>query len=115
MNLNDYQKLAARTIPISKDKNERIKEFSLSLCEEAGETAGVIKKVIYHKHPFDAEKSRKFIEEAGDLLWELSALATEFGITLDEIACYNLKKLRTRYPEGYSDEDSLKRVDVHDQ
>jgi NTP pyrophosphatase (non-canonical NTP hydrolase) len=114
MNLNDYQKLAARTIPVDKDKNLRIAEFAVGICEESGETAGVIKKVIFHHHPFDVERARKFIEEAGDNLWHIAALATEFGITLDEIAAYNLEKLRTRYPVGFSDEDSLKRVDVHE-
>jgi NTP pyrophosphatase (non-canonical NTP hydrolase) len=115
MNLNDYQKLAARTIPVSKDKNERIKEFTLALCEESGETAGVLKKVIFHHHPFDIDKATKLIGELGDVMWHIAALGTEFGITLEDICCYNLEKLRTRYPEGFSDEDSLKRVDVDDK
>lgn len=112
MNLDDYQKLAARTIPANKDKNERIKEFSLALCEEAGESAGVLKKVIYHNHPFDSEKALLLIGELGDLMWHIAALATEFNIAMSDITEYNLKKLQTRYPEGYSDLDSLKRVDV---
>jgi NTP pyrophosphatase (non-canonical NTP hydrolase) len=115
MNLNDYQKLAARTIPVDKDKNVRLAEFTIGICEESGETAGVIKKVVFHHHPFDVERARKFIEESGDVLWHIAALATEFGITIEEIACYNLEKLRTRYPDGYSDIASQKRVDVNDK
>ncbi|MDP4108286.1 MAG: nucleoside triphosphate pyrophosphohydrolase family protein [Bacillota bacterium] len=114
MNLNDYQKLAARTIPVDKDKNLRIAEFTLALCEEAGESAGVLKKVIFHHHPFDVDKARKLIGELGDTLWHIAALATEFGITMDEIAAFNLEKLRQRYPNGYSDINSLKRVDVNE-
>jgi NTP pyrophosphatase (non-canonical NTP hydrolase) len=109
MNLNDYQKLAARTIPVDKDKNLRIAEFTVALCEEAGESAGVLKKVIFHHHPFDIDKATKLIGELGDTLWHIAALATEFGITMDEIACFNLEKLRKRYPEGFSDERSVNR------
>jgi NTP pyrophosphatase (non-canonical NTP hydrolase) len=111
MNLNDYQKLAARTIPADKDKNLRMAEFTLALCEEAGESAGVLKKIIYHHHPFDVAKATQLIGELGDTLWHIAALATEFGITLDQIACFNLEKLRQRYPDGYSDERSVNRDD----
>jgi NTP pyrophosphatase (non-canonical NTP hydrolase) len=111
MNLNDYQKLAARTIPVDKDKNLRIAEFTVALCEEAGESAGVIKKVVFHHHPFDVDRARKLIGELGDTLWHIAALATEFGITMDEIACFNLEKLRKRYPLGFSDERSVNRND----
>lgn len=31
------------------------------------------------------------------------------GLTLDEIAAGNIEKLRKRYPDGFSEEDSLHR------
>jgi NTP pyrophosphatase (non-canonical NTP hydrolase) len=49
------------------------------------------------------------IGEMGDLLWFLAELADVHGLTLDEIAEANIDKLRRRYPEGFSEEDSLHR------
>lgn len=113
MNLNDYQKLAARTIPADKDKTLRVAEFTLALVEEAAESAGILKKVLYHHHPLTQEKFIHLKEELGDTLWHIAALATEHGMTLDEIARFNIDKLKTRYPAGFTDLDSLKRVDVN--
>lgn len=112
MNLDEYQELAARTIPTDKEQKMRIAEFSVGICEEAGESAGVIKKVIFHDHPMTDEKENKLIEELGDVLWHVQAIATELGISLEYIADYNIKKLRKRYPIGFNNVDSLKRVDV---
>ena len=113
MKLNEYQGMAARTIPTDdvKPKIERMKEFALSLCEEAGESASILKKVLYHGHSFDDVKREKLIGELGDLLWETAAVATEFNITLEEIAAYNIMKLNKRYPKGFSEERSVNRVD----
>lgn len=109
MNLNEYQELASRTIPIDKDKTLRVAEFCVGLCEEAGEAAGVLKKVVFHNHPLTEEKKEKLIEELGDELWHVAALASEFGITLGEIGLYNIDKLSKRYPEGFSNERSVNR------
>jgi NTP pyrophosphatase (non-canonical NTP hydrolase) len=111
MNLNDYQKLAARTIPVDRDKTERVKEYTLALCEEAAESAGILKKVLYHHHPLTNEKFIHLKEELGDTLWHIAALATEHGMTLEDVAGFNVNKLKSRYPEGYSDERSVNRND----
>jgi len=36
-------------------------------------------------------------DELGDVLWYISACADELGITLDEIAEYNVEKLAKRH------------------
>jgi len=48
-------------------------------------------------------------EELGDILWYIAALATTLKLDLGEIAQQNIKKLKKRYPEGYSDERSRER------
>jgi NTP pyrophosphatase (non-canonical NTP hydrolase) len=111
MNFNEYQKLGSRTIPKGKDKKLLLAEFTLALCEEAGESAGVLKKVIFHDHPYTYEKRNKLVEELGDTLWHISAICSEMGISLDDIACYNINKLEARYPNGFSTEKSVNRVD----
>lgn len=109
MKLNEYQELASRTIPEDKEKQLRIAEFCVALNEEAGESVGVIKKVVFHNHPFTGVKYLKLLEELGDTLWHISAIAKEFDITLEEIATFNIQKLKGRYPDGYSDERSVNR------
>lgn len=111
MKLNEYQNKAKRTIPRDKERTLRVAEFCVGLCEEAGESAGVLKKVVFHNHPLTSEKRAKLVGELGDTLWHLAALATEFNITLEEVADYNIFKLQGRYPEGFSDENSINRVE----
>jgi NTP pyrophosphatase (non-canonical NTP hydrolase) len=111
MKLNEYQELAVRTIPQDKEKKLRVAEFCVGLCEEAGESAGVLKKVVFHDHPLTIGKQMKLLEELGDTLWHISALAHEYGITLERVAEYNQIKLKNRYPDGFSNERSVNRND----
>jgi hypothetical protein len=39
-------------------------------------------------------------------MWYAAALATEFGISFEEIMQHNVDKLKARYPDGYSPERS---------
>jgi NTP pyrophosphatase (non-canonical NTP hydrolase) len=109
MKLNKYQELASRTIPKDKDSDKRVAEFCVGLCEEAGESAGVLKKVVFHNHPLTTEKRMKLKEELGDTLWHISALASEYDLTLEDIAYWNIGKLESRYPNGFSNERSVNR------
>jgi NTP pyrophosphatase (non-canonical NTP hydrolase) len=111
MKLNEYQELAARTIPTDKPEQIRKAEFCVALCEEAGESVGVIKKTVFHNHPFTSGKRERLVGELGDTLWHIAALGKEFDISLEEIATYNIQKLQKRYPAGYSDERSVNRDD----
>ena len=101
MNLNDYQNDARKTaIAISTE------HMVFGLIEEVGEIAGVFKR--YHRHDdeywVDGEDARyvspfaleRLKGELGDALWYLSMLADTLGLTLDEVAKYNLSKLKRR-------------------
>lgn len=100
-NLNDYQKLASRTAV----KGNRA-ELVIGLVEEAGEVAGCLKKALFHGHTVDNDKLTK---ELGDVLWYLSSIALEYGIELEEVAAKNIEKLRKRYPNGFTENDSINR------
>ena len=70
---------------------------TLGLAGEAGEVVEKIKKLIRDKNGAVDEKAKQEItKELGDVLWYLSQLATELGLSLDEIANENLKKLFSR-------------------
>lgn len=113
MNFNEYQKLTERTAPKEGEmtKELRIATYGLGLTGEAGEVADLLKKEVGHKHPADPIKVR---DELGDDLWYLARIAAEYGFTLEEVAIANIAKLKERYPEGFSTEASMKRVDVID-
>jgi NTP pyrophosphatase (non-canonical NTP hydrolase) len=74
---------------------------TLGLTNEAGEVAGKIKKVFRDKDGIISDETREALKaELGDVLWYLSQTATELGLSLDEIAEYNLAKLLDRQARG---------------
>jgi len=96
MNFNEYQKKAQKTAIYPNQGNNLIYPV-LGLCGEAGEVAEKIKKMIRDDEGKLTEKRRTLlISEISDVLWYLSAMATELGVSLDEVAEYNLKKLKDR-------------------
>jgi NTP pyrophosphatase (non-canonical NTP hydrolase) len=72
---------------------------AIGLCGEAGEYADLIKKDVFHDVPASLEKIKK---ELGDVLWYLVYSADAAGLSIEEIALENVKKLRARYPEGFT-------------
>lgn len=76
------------------------------LTGEAGEVADLIKKHFGHGHELDLTKVKK---ELGDVLWYLSQLAEQFGLSMDDVGEANIAKLKARYPDGFSEEASKNR------
>ena len=72
----------------------------LGLAEEAGEVAGLVKRVL-RDFPQDRVRATKehFTEELGDVLWYLTACCIISEVPLEEVWEYNIKKLRERYGE----------------
>lgn len=70
----------------------------LGLAEEAGEVAGLMKRVL-RNFPRDQERITKenFIDEMGDVLWYLTACCISHETTLEEVWEHNIKKLKERY------------------
>lgn len=82
--------------------------YALGLAGEAGEVVDLLKKHLFHSRPLDLDSLEK---ELGDVLWYLSAIATSYGLSLSDIAEKNVNKLRLRYPNGFTPEDSEARRD----
>ncbi|KOP81992.1 nucleotide pyrophosphohydrolase [Bacillus sp. FJAT-21945] len=106
MKLNDYQQVSQRTMPASDDKG--VSNYALGLVCEAGEVGDIIKKEVFHGHEVDRKKIK---DELGDVLHYLAGLATMYGFTLEQIAMTNIEKLMKRYPDGFSTERSVNRVE----
>lgn len=114
MDFNKYQELSKRTMPApvietsvqvvySSDSKAN---YALGLVCEAGEVGDMIKKELFHGHLVDKEKK---IDELGDVLHYYQGVLQMYGITLEEVMEYNIRKLSKRYPGGFSSEASINR------
>lgn len=106
MNVNDYQKLAMRTMNPEIDKKELILNTAMGLCGESGEVIDLVKKHLFQGHDLDDEK---LIKELGDVAWYLAEAATALNVNLSEILEKNIKKLENRFPDGFNSNRSINR------
>lgn len=107
MNFNEYQNLAERTAGKMSDE-KRLANFAMGVAGEAGEVCDYLKKVLFHGHELDKSVLEK---ELGDVLWYIATLANTVDLDMEDIAIKNIAKLKKRYPEGFSSEDSINRED----
>lgn len=108
MRFNEYQQLAARTMPKNKGEKELLNNMQMGLSGESGEIADHMKKAWYQGHELSHEEIKK---ELGDLLWYISLGATALNCNLEEIASMNIEKLKKRYPNGFDADKSINRVE----
>lgn len=94
MTLNDYQHKAAE-FAVYEDCMYPI----ASLMVEAAELADLFVKP-YLRGDKEDPNFKDIISEAGDVLWNLACLLEDHEITLEEVAEYNLKKLKDRQERG---------------
>ena len=117
MEMNEYQKLAQRTdnreyVPgtIEGIDIDKLLNGLIGLNGESGEAIDLFKKFFFQGHKLD---KNKVIEELGDILWYIAQCARALGTDLETIGQYNIAKLVMRYPDGFSVENSIKRVDYN--
>jgi len=91
MLLNEYQKEAAKYKIAGSPPEERV----MGILEEAGEVAGVFKRLLRGDYGPE-ECAAKLHKELGDVLWYLSQVAADNNWTLEDVAKSNLDKLESR-------------------
>ena len=97
MNFEEYQTEASQTAHYPR-RMSNLDYPTLGLAGEAGEVANIVKKIQRdHGGIINDETRGKLMDELGDVLWYISACADELGITLQEIAEYNVNKLAKRH------------------
>ena len=106
MTVNEYQNLAMRTLNPELSKRDVLINSVMGLCGESGEAIDVVKKWMAHGHELDKDHLAK---ELGDIAWYLAETAYALDIPLEKILRQNLEKLKSRYPEGFDTERSVKR------
>jgi NTP pyrophosphatase (non-canonical NTP hydrolase) len=100
MDFKEYQEKSRKTAFYPNKDNNFIYP-TLGLSGEAGEVAEKIKKVIRDKDGVIDDETKEMIKkELGDVLWYVAQLATELGLSLDEIAGSNIDKLYDRMERG---------------
>ena len=119
MQLNEYQNLALSTAEIQ-DVETDVMHFGFGLVSEAGEVAKVFQKYARGDKRYNSLASDEFMynedfvdwymftpyaqdkvrDELGDVLWHVAALASTFGVTLEELAEQNVLKLKKREVDG---------------
>ena len=106
MTINEYQKLAMRTLNPELSEKDVLINGVMGLCGESGEAIDLVKKHLSQGHSLDREKLAK---ELGDVAWYLAETAYAIGYDLETVLQGNIDKLRERYPEGFDKEHSINR------
>lgn len=97
MNMNEYQVLAKGTACYA----DQIIYPSVGLSEEAGEVAGQVKRMLRDDGgELTVERKANIVGELGDVLWYVAAMATDLGVSLEEVAAGNVAKLQSRKDRG---------------
>ena len=74
---------------------------TMGLMNEAGEVAGKIKKIFRDQNGQITEEDRQSLKnELGDVLWYLTQICTELGLTLEGVAETNITKIFSRQERG---------------
>lgn len=94
MDMDDYQLKAIRTA-LYEDRMYPV----VSLMVEAAELADLFVKPLLRGDAVEIDRVQ-VISEAGDVLWNLACLLEDNGLTLREVAQYNIQKLERRLQKG---------------
>ena len=106
MTINEYQKLAMTTLNKDLSKKDVLINGVMGLCGESGEAIDLVKKWLAQGHELDRDK---LIKEIGDVAWYIAEIATALDVELEDVLERNIEKLKKRYPDGFTYEDSLNR------
>ena len=94
MDFNEYQVLAEQTAIYD---NEFYHVASLMV--EAAELADLFVKPVLRGDAVEVDRT-KLISEAGDVLWNLAVLLKRNNIKLEDVAVFNIEKLKSRMARG---------------
>lgn len=111
MNPQDFTASALRTEskpnPIRMHKDEqRLLHAALGMASESGEFVDILKRNLFYGEPIDRTHLK---EELGDLMWYIAIASSALGSSLEDVMGMNAAKLKTRYPEQFTNREALNR------
>ena len=74
---------------------------SIGMQAESGEFSEIIKKIIFQGKAFTKEERFHLMRELGDVLWYWVQGCKALGYTPQQVMEENIKKLESRYPNGF--------------
>lgn len=83
----------------------------LGLATEVDELVSLLKTAVATGKPIDRAE---LINESGDLMWYLAVLFDDLNTTHAEVGEKNLAKLRARFPEKFSAELAINKVEANE-
>lgn len=96
----EYMVESRKTAMYPHDALSALSYLALGLNGEAGEVAEKIKKMIRDYDDLEEaieERREVLMLELGDVLWYISQMCVELGVSFEEVATANIDKLRSRY------------------
>lgn len=115
MSPKEYIKLAAKTDDrpykpvcdrLQEPGNAMFLHYTLGMVTEAGEIADIAKRCFQYGKEIDTTHVK---EELGDELWYIARMLDLIGSSFEEVMEMNIKKLKARYGEKFSEEAALNR------
>jgi NTP pyrophosphatase (non-canonical NTP hydrolase) len=115
MNSQEYIKNALKTEStnfsdiekrLSDDSLKRLLHAGMGLSTEAGEFLDALKKHIFYGKELDRVN---LFEEVGDLFWYCAIVASELDVDFEKLMDANIKKLKSRYGEKFSEKSAEER------
>jgi len=102
VDLHEYQVLCKATAKKFNTSVEEILTWGLGIAGEAGDVASCIKKTFIH----DNDKRDGIRENIGDAMWYMAMICNFFGWNMQDVLDENIKKLKERYPKGFTIENA---------
>ena len=108
--LDDYANFVRSRAKDMGDDTLNLVHMVLGIAGESGELVDAVKKSFAYNKPLDLANIH---EELGDILFYVQGMLNFLGaeFTLADIVALNTKKLKKRYPTGYSDAAAIARAD----
>lgn len=79
---------------------------AIGLSTESGELLDAVKKHMFYGKKVDPVNIK---EEIGDVLYYLGLIANHFDVSFEEAMETNVRKLKKRFPEGFTEEKAINR------
>ena len=106
MNIFEYSEEIKRTCPhLESEFNDQL-HMVIGISTEANELLDTYKKKFAYNKELD---KTNIAEEMGDIFWYTINLCNMFDINPEDIFDTNIKKLRARYPEKFTQENAINR------
>lgn len=84
-------------------QNRRLTHGIMGCSTEAGEMMDNLKRAMFYGNDLDIPNLK---EEIGDMFWYLALLCNELGVSFEHMMERNIAKLKARYPDKFSKDDS---------